>query len=296
MFHPQPGYKIRHLKIGARLVELLCCDSEIVFHLLHKEKFNIFEQIFNLYYQKYMALSIKLLFIKAMYSCLDSKIAIDYFLNEGLESGYKKLIYAIKSNPLTRVKFALKSLLQKVTLYESLQLIQDIVGILFQNDQNENEDRSSDLQLLRINLEEVLKSCTWNEISFTQPKRFLPVASKFEIFKDTASAKSVAFTFYSYFNSTSFLQSLLVLISNEHILPESIQEICVNLVESLVNKTSGLDLLVNNLDLTNALIKCLMDLPAVETDKGDLAASQQILANPRKQKLGIEIAFKVSGH
>lgn len=304
---PQPGYKIRHIKIGARLVELLGCCNELVGLLLFHDKYDVFHELFQLYDQKYMALSIKLMILKAVYACLDAKVAMDYFLTvDPAAAGetpapitvYQRLIYAIQSNPLTRIKFALCALMRKVNLYESLQLVREIVTKLFVVDNGEN--RLTDFQLLKVTLEEVLRAYTWDEISYTQPKRFLPVGAKFEIVNDVAAMRAGANCFQSYFGIHAFLETLLLMVANVAALPENIVALCLDVGEALAAKPSGLEYLYQNVETTAVLVKCLMQQDG-EVDAGEADVPDGITAdgaeekwNSRAWQLGVEIAYKVS--
>lgn len=309
---PQPGYKIRHIKIGARITELICCHKSMMEMLLYRENFNVFNELLLLYEQKYMALSIKLMLIKAMYSCLDSKIAIEHFLKEfndddydGQEQEqqtvYQKILIAIQYDPLTRAKFALKSLLKKVTLYESLQLINDIVTNMFVSDTNINDD-SINIELLEITLKQLLNAYTIGINSYTQPKRFLPVSAKFELTKDIAAMKCTECTFSAYFIDTSFIQSLFMLISNEHQLPCSLVDVCLDMIKALITNESGLDFMIYNVETVNVLVKYLLN-SEITTDTEEKVVqsnnTDEIEATDehslRKIQLGTEIAYKVSG-
>lgn len=290
MEQPQPGYKIRHIKIGARLAELLGCCNELIAVLMFRDKYDIFNELFTLYGQKYMALSIKLMILKAVYSCLDSKVAMDFFLTvdtAGSITVYQRLIHAIQENPLTRAKFALCSLMRKVNLYESLQLIREIVTKLFVMDNFEN--KSTDLQLLKVTMDEVLRAYTWDEISYTQPKRFLPATGKFEIVTDAAAIKSAAFSFHSYFGIHAFLETMLLMVTNMYDLPQNIVALCLDLIGALASSASGLDYLYGNIETTGVLVKCLLQSggdvePEIEDDEHDT----------RSYRMGVEIAYKVS--
>lgn len=298
MLQSQPGYKIRHIKIGARLAELLGCCNELIGLLLFRDKFDIFSVLFDLYGQKYMALSIKLMIIKAIYSCLDSKVAMDYFLTvetDARTTVYQQLIRALQDNPLTRTKFALRSLMKKVNLYESLQLIREIVTKFFVMENFEN--RSTDLQLLKVTLDEVLKAYTWDEVSYTQPKRFLPVSAKYEHILDAAAARCTAFSFHSYFSIHAFLETLLLLISNQSYLPQNIVELSLDLITALSRNSTGLEYLYNNNETTGVLVKCLLQSGnGSEADNlTDLVEEDNTQnTDSRSYELGVEIAFRVS--
>lgn len=61
----QPGYKIRHIKCGVRLSEW-CSNSTDFIKLLWKQDFMVHAVLLDLYGQEYMALSIKLMILRAL--------------------------------------------------------------------------------------------------------------------------------------------------------------------------------------------------------------------------------------
>lgn len=325
----QPGYKIRHIKCGVRLLELLAADDMFIECLLLKEKFDVFQYLFKLYEQKFMALSIKLMICKALYACLDSKVAIEYFTQESSDedikgsvgepahNGYQKLIKLLEENPLTRIKFALKSILKKLNLYESLQTIRDIVNRYFIADEKFNietaeVDLQADQQLLRNCLREVNAASTWDSLSYSQPKRFLPVSTKFERAMDTNAAKACIHGFLQYYRTHSLLESLFVIISNNgsilsrSLVTEEVFDKTLLLLEALCRTASGLDFLSSNAEVTNAIAKCLLQSPAhLVRIAGAEDQGPELITNDynnvvdddsRMHQLGIEISYKVSAN
>lgn len=281
MAQTQPAFKLRHLKIGARLAELLGGCNQLIAVLLFREQYDLFARLFDLYSQQFMALSIRLQLIKAIYSCLDSKVAMDYFLSSGSTPVYQQLVVALQSDPPTRAKFALRSLLKKVNLYESLQLLREIVTKIFVSANFENQ--STDHQLVTATLEEIYKAYTRDSISYTQPKRFLPVAAKFEIVPDKSAIRSAAFSFHTYFECHAFLETLLLLLSNRVTLPQNLLALSLDMLETLARTPAGLDYLYNRMDTTQVLVKCLLDDEADKEEEED----------HRITELGLEIAHKI---
>ncbi|EDW56932.1 GM15555 [Drosophila sechellia] len=102
---PQPAFKIRHIKLGARMAELLGSSEDLFQHLLKEHKFDTFEAVFLLYHEPYMALSIKLQLLKAVYALLDTRMGIEHFMGAKI-NGYQMIIEAIKTAKLTRTNRA----------------------------------------------------------------------------------------------------------------------------------------------------------------------------------------------
>lgn len=321
----QPGYKIRHMKCGIRLIEMLAVDETFIEGLIFKEKFNVFEYLYRLYEQKFMALSLKLMICRAIFACLDTKTGVEFFtrLNSddgtkpaSFENGYQKLVALLQENPLTRLKYPLRSILKKVHLYESLQVIRDIVKRRFIGSEIKMEkltsdnDTVADDQLLRNCLKEVWSAFTWDAQSYSQPKRFLPISTKFDKVLDVNASKMATNSFIRYFRINSLVESLLMIVSqsaNHDIISEDVFDLSLLLLESLCRTESGLNYLSEQSEVTNVLIKCLIQAPveippqvddADMTDIDPLAnttmdATGDIDEDSRRYRLGMEIAYKV---
>lgn len=326
----QPGYKIRHIKCGIRLIELLAVDEMFIESLIFKEKFNVFEYLYRLYAQKFMALSIKLMVCRAIYACLDTKIGIEFFTrleeNEDIkpysaENGYQKLVKLIQENPLTRIKFALKSILKKVNLFESLQVVRDILKRHFISDKIKMEttmalidvdDQISNERLLNNCLKQIWSAITWDVQSYSQPKRFLPISTKFEKVIDLNANKSTVNSFLRYFRINGLLESLLVIVSNSNsnnIISEQVFDQTLLLLESLCRIEHGLNYLCEKSEVTNALVKSLLQAPlevhANQLDDVEMIENDPMAVAPlddyveideesRRYRLAMEIAYKVT--
>lgn len=327
----QPGYKIRHMKVGLRLIEMLAVDETFIESLIFKEKFNVFEYLYRLYEQKFMALSLKLMICRAIFACLDTKTGIEFFtrLNSNddvkpisTENGYQKLIKLLQENPLTRIKFPLKAILKKVNLYETLQIIRDIVNrrfistdIKMEACDDKGNDEALDEKLLKDCLKEVWSAFTWDSQSFSQPKRFLPISTKFEKVLDLNANKMATNSFIRYFRINGLIESLLMIVSqsaNQDIISEDVFDATLLILESLCRTECGLNYLSEKSEVTNVLIKCLIQAPfdgaqqqlqqADDVDMNEIDSANNTLDvtgdiddESRRYHLGIEIAYKVRG-
>lgn len=331
----QPGYKIRHMKCGIRLIEMLAVDETFIESLIYKEKFNVFDYLYRLYEQKFMALSLKLMICRAIFACLDTKTGIEFFTRSNhsdvkgslnAENGYQKLIKLLQVNPLTRLKFPLKSILKKVNLYESLQMIRSIVSRHFVSNsasgikmEIHDDDKSEaiatcDEKILLDCIKEVWSAFTWDAQSYSQPKRFLPVSMKFEKVLDANANKLAANSFIRYFRINGLIESLLMIVAqnaNSSIVSEEVFDMALLLLESLCRTESGLNYLSEKSDVTNVLIKCLIQAPLdgsqnahhqiddVEmaedlVGNSTLDAATEIDEDSRRYQLGVEMAYKVN--
>lgn len=328
----QPGYKIRHIKCGIRLIELIAADEKFIECLIVREKFNIFDYLYRLYEQKFMALSIKLMICKAIYACLDTKTGIEYFtestladdsqeedVKRALSNGYQKLIELLQENPLTRIKFALKSILKKVNLYESLQVIRDIVNRRLFADVADGADASAeeaamiaaDQKLLKNCLHDIWSAYTWDAQSYSQPKRFLPISTKFEKVFDANATKGAVNSFFRYFGIHGLLESLLLLVSNntDPFVNEEVFDVTLLLLESFCRMGCGLEYLSERADVTNVLAKCLLQASVAESQllhrgedeemgEADVSHIDDVVGDidedTRMHRLGIELSYKVN--
>lgn len=320
----QPGYKIRHMKCGLRLIEMLAVDETFIESLIFKEKFNVFEYLYRLYEQKFMALSLKLMICRAIFACLDTKTGIEFFTrqinNDGIkplstENAYQKLIKLLQANPLTRLKFPLKAILKKVNLYESLRVVRDIVNRRFVNSDNVkieiDNDTISDEKLLKNCLKDVWSAFTWDSQSYSQPKRFLPISTKFEKVLDLNAQKMAANSFIRFFRINGLIESLLMIISqcaNHDLITEDVFDLTLIILESFCRTDCGLNYLSEKSEVTNVLIKCLIQAPLDNSQHMDdvdmneldsvvhpnLDVTADIDEDSRRYHLGIEIAYKVS--
>lgn len=286
---PQPGYKIRHIKAGVRLIEVLLCYDDIADLILNQNQFDVFSQLLSTYDQKHMALSIKLMILKAIHSSIDSKVAIEYFLNDDFnENGYRMILKKLENNPLTRIKFALKSLIKKVNLYESLKTVRDVVQSQVESMVKDHsaEINEADLIMLKSCLNEIYAALTYDTISYSQPKRFLPVSAKFDCGVDVTGYNSVYVGFLSHFKVNAFLESLLFLLTHQYCIKNFAIVKVYDILKRLLSRLFGIEYLIDNIDTTNLMLKVLFGMD--KSDETGFDCSTPI-------EIGCEIAFKVSG-
>lgn len=285
---PQPGYKIRHIKAGVRLVEVLLCYDSVANFILIENKFDVFSKLLAMYDQKFMALSIRLMIIKAIHSSIDSIISIEYFIaDNSIDNGYRNVLKKLEENPLTRIKFSLKSLVKKINLYESLKAIKDIVSSqILRSDKCDAEIIDTELTILKSCLTEVHAAISYDEISYSQPKRFLPVSAKFDCVKDLSGKRAVFTGLVTYFKTHAFLESMLIIFTNQNLnfSTKKIIGIFYDILRGLLNNMHGIEFLIHNIDTTNLLLKALLGSDKIDESGLDGANSIEI---------GCEMAFKV---
>ena len=268
---PQPAFKIRHIKTGARLMELLAPFSVLFEHLLNKENVDPFIVVLSLYHQNYMALSIKLLLLKTIYSLLDCKPALNHFLSPVI-NGYQLLLDLLQNSKLTRTKYFLQSIIKKLHLNEALFTLKETCTQLFVLTNYEGNILDS-YQTLGACLQQLLDSLHENCLSYQQPKRFLPVSKKFEISIDTAAQRMFANSLRAYFHQHSLAESLLLLISNSGSLPSSLLACALELLRSMIQCSVGIDYLTEDcFEITQMLVAILLGSDAVPQEVMDADA------------------------
>jgi protein virilizer len=308
----EPRHYNRHIHVGLQLTQNLLCYEFFIEQLIHDSDstdhpFNIFQQLFIIYSQLW---SSKLMILKTIYSVLNTKVAILYFLGENQEifqennedtawettknfNGYKHLLKLIESsNPNKRTMFFLKSLLKKIHLYETLGLVASIVERQYEAIATEKDDQ--DTSMLEGCLHEIYKACTWNEISYLQLDRFLPVTAIFSIRKESSALEKFRSGLFMHFHINLYLESLLVIITMRDKLSPILIDVVFNCVHALLCTPQGLDYLIKNIDTTNVLMKSLFDFPPVPSINMEEKENKlNVLNDSQSHTLGLEIYYKI---
>ncbi|EDW85854.1 uncharacterized protein Dwil_GK23286 [Drosophila willistoni] len=265
---PQPAFKIRHIKLGARMTELLGSSEELIRYLIKEHKFDPFEAVFRLYQEPYMALSIKLQLLKAVYSMLDTRLGIRHFL-DSKTSGYQLIVESIKTAKLTRTKYALQAIIKKLHLYEALETVHDGCRQLFVEGEREDDmkTRAEISKKIEYAFEMVMDALTASQLSFLQPRRFLPVSKKFEVITDPAAQRSFGNALQSFFIQHSLAESLLLMLSSSKDLPPTTFLCTLDMMHTLLKSHVGIDYFVDNaFEVTQLIVSILLGLDEVPAE------------------------------
>lgn len=146
------------------------CGEQVVVQLVFSE--DIHTRLLDLYHKDYMALSIKLMILRALDSSLCCQQTVEHFLGNGTKTikfkdsknnfknkdvlkdkfyknHYRTLIRMLQGNQLARVKFAISCLLRKLHTYEVLERLYECVRQIVESGPNgvcvHLEDMSDDL-------------------------------------------------------------------------------------------------------------------------------------------------------
>ncbi|XP_044750585.1 protein virilizer isoform X2 [Coccinella septempunctata] len=288
----QPIYKIRHIKCGLRIAQF-CFESNIFLENLFKKNFGVFKVLLNLYQEEFMAPSIKLMILKALDTCLIHKFGMDKFLeivnrNTGKQNGFSReenksnysiLLNQLKYNTPVRLKFSLCSIIKKINIYEIFTVFHSVISKLKNSESNVS---TSEINLIGKFLEQILQYLRNEQFTLTQPKRFLPVSSQFEIVRE--QSKNVLLEYFKIFNFVESLVLLLThpLLSNLPVLKIPILEVVYNLSET----RDGIDYMSSRSETMNVLLKYLLQTEEDEQYSMDI----------KSQSLGIVLAYKLRTH
>ncbi|XP_037294737.1 protein virilizer isoform X2 [Manduca sexta] len=303
----QPTYKIRHMKCGIRHAEALMSHKHngTVMSLLLKAGINMPMLLLDMYSKEYMALSIRLMILKALNACLSSKVSIEHFMKEAIypkfdknetdkkpKNGYQALISMMQTNPLARIKFAISALIKKLNMYELLSKLHDLVmnfNKSAKNGQNDDADLpESDIEFIIHSLGEILHMYRSQCLYLSQPKRFLPVSAQFEINKECSNE-----TLLEFFNSHHVLEVCLYLLTcpttcNNLIVVSPIHD----LIHELINSQNGLNFLYMNMELSELLFKTLIQ-PYGQQNTEEYIYPHDLSNYSDLQILGLEMAYKL---
>lgn len=263
----QPVFKIRHIKTGAKLIELLASYDDLYKYLLQVEHYDPFKSILTLLQQDYMALSIKLLLLKAIYALLDSQIALRQFLSPDI-NGYRLIFDLLQKTRPTRTKYALQALIKKLHLCESLSSLRELCRQAFVLC-NYSVNAKDSYKILDALLQQILDALSKNSLRYQQPRRFLPVSKKFDLCIDPAAQRSFANSLQAYFKQHALAESLLLILSNASTLPEYLLLSTLDVLEALLNNYFGIDYLIDDcFDVTQILVAVLLGIDDIpKSDK-----------------------------
>lgn len=258
--HIQPAFKVRHIKAGIRLSEnISLCGSWLVEKLV--TQVHVQKKLLQLFHKDYMALSIKLMILKALDSTFIEEKSIKHFLNERftlaigkgsteLLNGYQHLFRMLEDKQLVRVKFGISSLIKKIHTYDMLENLKEVIEGSIKDKGYDEFEYDNDVLMY---LKEVEKVFTYSDVLISQPKRFLPVQSQFEI--NIPSGNTSMFLF-KYFKIHKLLEIICILLSNRKT-NSSIMVSIQSLMKQFADRQDGLAFLSINHEVSNNILKAL---------------------------------------
>ncbi|CAH1398905.1 unnamed protein product [Nezara viridula] len=254
---PQPAFKLRHIKVGVRLVECLAqCGKDACIRVVKEAKAQ--ERLLDLHQEEHMALSIKLMILKALDATLRFDSSIEQFIHVGKAeyvSGYQRLIKLLEEKNHARVKYSICSIICKLHLYEQLIKLHSSVT----NINRENAENEEIYEIISNILDNILQVFVDAPRMISQPKRFLPVSAQFEIsnsFPDPYKA------IYTYFRFSNILDDFISLLSHPtaSCLPSILAPVN-GIISELLESCDGLKFLLSTSNV-NKLIRLLLGSPS----------------------------------
>lgn len=258
--HSQPAFKVRHIKAGIRLSDVISlCGSWFVEALV--TGIRVQEKLLQLFHMEYMALSIKLMTLKALDSTFIEEKSIQFFLKESFTltigeekteclNGYQHLFRMLQGKQLVRVKFGITSLIKKIHVYDLLASLKEQIEHKIKDKGMEESEYGSDIL---IYLKEIEKVYTHSDVLISQPKRFLPVQSQFEI---NIPSGNTAMFLYKYFKVHKLLEIMAIMLSNRKT-SSCIMMMIQSFLKHLSERQDGLAFLSSNHEVTNNILKAL---------------------------------------
>lgn len=299
----QPTYKIRHMKCGIRLAEALMSHRHNgeVMKVLLASGIDMSMLLLEMYSKEYMALSIRLMILKALNACLSSKESVDQFMRETVfpkfdkkddrrpKNGYQALITILQTNPLARIKFSISALIKKLNIYELLgQLHGLVINFSKSGGNTEAELAEKDVHFIVSALEEILYMYRSQCFHLSQPKRFLPVSAQFEINKECSNEILLEF-----FHIHKVLEVCLYLLT----CPTTCNNLVVvspihDLMYELINSYNGLKFLYKNIELSELLFKAFTQ-PYSQQNTDEFIYPHDLSNYSDLQILALEMAYKL---
>ena len=260
MSQPKPPSKLRQLKSGLKLVmELLGCRGALVLKLLENK---VQEILLSLYSRDHMAMSLKLLILKALDMSLNTLDGIQQFSHQNL---YSKLLEVSSSGQSSRTQFSLSSILTKLHLSQQLELFSGVMSHEISHTEAHN------LADFLLNLKDLYCDVT---LRMSHPARFLPSKLHFDLSeKEFGCPKSSYFSLMSAYGLLDLLTCLLTspTTSEQEELMVSVQE----LLNIWMKDEEGLLFLVNNPQHTNVIVRTLIGFKQTEEEKKDNVEDQE---------------------
>lgn len=173
-------------------------------------------------------------------------------------NGYEQLLDMLQTNHHARIKFALNSLIHKLHLYDliiklrssCLQVEKELA--IHKNEDGEIDDNfKCDEEFYSCALEEIFRTFVNAKMLLTQPKRFLPVGTQFEI--NTIDFPDPYPAVFRYFRFGELLKNFVILLnlpSHSVIMPIN------NMIAELLETDNGMRFLCSS-DEINDIISLL---------------------------------------
>lgn len=268
-----PGYNLRHIKIGVRLVDCLASCEKFIGWLIDHKKYDLFQNLVNLLPRQLIPMPIKLLVGRLIYHLIDTKEGLTKFLDF---NGYKKVINILSTIIDVRLLYTLKAILKKIHANEALDNIRLLSLEIFRkvkHNENFDLDKVTELENLFTTLMDSHK------LDVLQTKKFIPIATQFEIVPGSKVAG-----FISLYKVHYFIEIIMLLWDIKHMLSPKLLLMIVEYLGTMAKNGSELAYISSDIQKANDLVKMLIEIPLDTTDD----TGKQLNVD-----VGLEIAYKI---
>ncbi|ESO87799.1 hypothetical protein LOTGIDRAFT_234825 [Lottia gigantea] len=310
MKQPESAFKVRHLKMGIKLTGALTSFSpDFAKKLILKD---IQHKLINLFVSPYMAFSVKLLIVQALDKTVRFIDGLNWFLGThtnqipNKQTCYQRVLEIMMGKQLVRTTVALSCFLKKIHVFEVLKnFSRTVTNIVNNSSTTEDSESVPKSDGTDIEMEQVMNSPVFTESELSnvvncldeiykvlvlapdligQTNRSLPTCPPFD--KGGVMYDPYPGLFYM-FDHCGLLNSLFVLISTPSILSQTPVHQCIeNIVKELLHSQYGLLYLASNYDLTNNIIRSLVQININDENE------ENVEEGPGKN-LGIEMIYNL---
>ena len=271
--HQLPGYNLRHVKVGVRLVECLASCENFIGWLIDVKKYDLFQKLVDLLPRQLIPMPIKLLVARLIYRLIDTQVGIKKFL---AFDGYKKVINMLSTIIDVRLLYTLKAILKKIHANETLNSIRTLTLEIYGKVKHNEEFPLEQVYELENLYTAFMDS---HKLDVMQTKKFIPIATQFEI----ASGNTVG-DFVSLYKMHFFVEIITLLWDVKHMLSPKLLLMIVEYLGVMAKKGNELEYISADIQKANDLVKMLIDVPLDTTDESGKLLNVEV---------GLEIAYKI---
>ncbi|XP_070506167.1 protein virilizer isoform X2 [Chironomus tepperi] len=283
----QAGCNLRHLKAGIRLVECFANNSTVFKWIIQDQKYNLFKNLFDLFPCQLVPMPVKLLVARVVHKLIDTSDGINEFIEF---DGYKNIVTMLSSIIDIRLLYTLKQILKKMHVYETLQSIKNLSIEIFRK--CKRTEQCCDYEQI-IELENLFAALiVSHKQDILQTRKFVPIASQFEI-----PSKVKSPDFVSFYKIHSFMETLVLLLNVKNFISSKLTFLVFNYVRLMLDNTKEFNYLSDNIDMSNDLVKMLLESTNNETSNdttpGTTTNSSDETLKNLNIDIGLEIAYKM---
>lgn len=278
----QAGCNLRHLKAGIRLVECFATNTAVFKWIIHDQRYNLYENLFDLFPCQLVPMPVKLLVARVVYKLIGTYDGIQQFLEF---DGYKNIINMLSSVIDIRLLYTLKQILRKMHVYETLQTVKNLTIEIYRKCKNNPEE--CDFEQI-TELENLFSSLILShKQDILQTRKFVPIASQFEIHSKIKSPE-----FVSYYKIHNFMEMLVLLLNVKNLISSKLLLQIYNYIKLMINNTKEFSYLSDDIQLLNDLVRIMLEPQMTEQQLETQTTLDTTHVKNLNIDIGLEIAYK----